>query len=147
MKTERTWMRITNCGNIPLHEGRAVRIGNREFAIFNLGDRFLAVDNRCPHQGGPLSDGIVSGKSVVCPLHAWKVDLEDGTVQRPADIPECVQTFPTRIENGVILLEVSEASEKLTCSESPRVSTSMSKQSRLDQEELSAGLFHFQDRC
>ena len=53
-------------------------IGDGEIAIFNLGDRFVAVDNRCPHQGGPLCDGIVAGDSVVCPLHAWKVNLDTG---------------------------------------------------------------------
>ena len=55
-----------------------MKVGNREIAIFNLGDRFLAVDNRCPHKGGPLADGIVSGTTVVCPLHAWKMSLETG---------------------------------------------------------------------
>jgi phenylpropionate dioxygenase-like ring-hydroxylating dioxygenase large terminal subunit len=66
------WTRIALSRDIPLREGRAVKVGDREIAIFNLGDRFLAVDNRCPHKGGPLADGIVSGAAVVCPLHAWK---------------------------------------------------------------------------
>ena len=48
------------------------------------GDRFLATDNQCPHKGGPLADGIVTGTSVVCPLHAWKINLEDGRVERPS---------------------------------------------------------------
>ena len=66
-------------------------IAGRELAIFNLGpstelgagDRFLAVDNQCPHKAGPLADGIVTGTSVVCPLHTWKISLVDGCVQRP----------------------------------------------------------------
>jgi len=107
MKTK--WVRITHCDNIPLREGRSVKVGSREIAIFNLGDRFLAVDNRCPHKGGPLSEGIVSGTTVVCPLHAWKVDLECGAVKKPADIQVCVKTFRTRIEAGTILLEVPTA--------------------------------------
>ena len=52
---DRHWIRVTPCENIPPREGRAAMVGGREIAIFNLGDRFLAVDNRCPHQGGPLS--------------------------------------------------------------------------------------------
>ena len=107
MSSKENWVRIAPCTDIPLREGRSVRLGEREIAIFNLGDRFLAIENRCPHQGGPLSDGIVSGSSVVCPLHAWKVDLEDGTVQRPTVIPKCLETFPTRIEDGTVLLELS----------------------------------------
>ena len=115
------WMRITECSNIPAREGRTTTIGDREIAIFNLGpsaglgtaDRFLAVDNRCPHRGGPLGDGIIAGESVVCPLHAWKVCLETGTVQRPAATAACVQTYATRVVDGVILIalpkEESEA--------------------------------------
>jgi nitrite reductase (NADH) small subunit len=101
---EQRWVRVTHCGNIPLREGRAVTIGSREIAIFNLGDRFLATDNRCPHQGGPLCDGIVSGDTVVCPLHAWKVRLESGRVERPQAAGHCVQTYATRVEDGVVLL-------------------------------------------
>lgn len=107
MKTR--WVRITHCDSIPLREGRAVKVGNRDVAIFNLGDRFLAIENRCPHKAGPLSEGIVSGNTVVCPLHAWKVDLECGAVKKPADVQSCVRTFRTRIEAGVILLEVPTA--------------------------------------
>ena len=55
------WLRITDCSNIPPREGRAVTVGHHDIAIFNLGDRFLATANRCPHRGGPLCDGIVSG--------------------------------------------------------------------------------------
>ncbi len=107
MKTPKQWIRITNCENIPLREGRAVKIGGNDIAVFNLGDRFLAVDNRCPHNGGPLADGIVSGTTVVCPLHAWKVDLECGSVTKPAHTPACLRTFQTRVEEGVLLLEAS----------------------------------------
>jgi nitrite reductase (NADH) small subunit len=107
VKTNEQWVRITQCENIPLREGRAVNVGGRDIAVFNLGDRFLAVENRCPHQGGPLADGIVSGTSVVCPLHAWKVDLESGTVARPANTASCVRTLRTRVEEGIVLLETS----------------------------------------
>ena len=98
------WMRITECSNIPAREGRTTTIGDRTIAIFNLGDRFLAIDNRCPHKGGPLGDGIIAGDSVVCPLHAWKICLETGTVQRPAATAACVRTYETRVADGVILL-------------------------------------------
>lgn len=100
------WVQITSCENIPLREGRAVRLGDREIAIFNLGDRFLATDNQCPHRGGPLCDGIVAGGSVVCPLHAWKVRLDTGAVERPAAHDKCIATYATRIENGILMLEL-----------------------------------------
>ena len=120
------WIRITPIGNIPPREGRAVLVGDREIALFNLGpstalgarpstelgagDRFLATDNQCPHKGGPLCDGIVTGTSVVCPLHAWKVNLETGEVERPAQGRDhCVATYPTRVEDGVVLIGLPTA--------------------------------------
>jgi len=101
------WIRIATCDSIPPREGRAATVGGRQIAIFNLGDRFLAVDNQCPHQSGPLCDGIIAGDAVVCPLHAWKVHLETGAVARPADTQECVRTYATRVEAGVISIEAS----------------------------------------
>jgi nitrite reductase (NADH) small subunit len=104
--TDRQWLRVTAAHNIPPREGRAASVGGRELAIFNLGDRFLAVDNRCPHQGGPLCDGIVAGQAVVCPLHAWKVSLETGEIVRPPAVSLCVETYPARVEAGIVLVEV-----------------------------------------
>jgi nitrite reductase [NAD(P)H] small subunit len=96
------WVRVTRCENVPLREGRAVTLAGREIAIFNLGDRFMATDNQCPHQGGPLCDGIVSGDSVVCPLHAWKVRLDSGAVERPNDNERRITTYPTRVDDGIV---------------------------------------------
>jgi len=103
-----SWIRVTHAENIPLRQGRAVDIGGEEIAIFNLGDKFLAVANRCPHRGGPLADGIVSGESVVCPLHTWKVCLTDGTVRRPADQDACVRSFPVSVVDGIVTIQISK---------------------------------------
>ena len=105
------WVRITACDNIPAREGRSVVVGRREIAVFNLGDRFLAAANQCPHKGGPLADGIVTGTSVVCPLHAWKVDLVTGCVERPATATQpCVETYPTRVEDGILVVGLPASS-------------------------------------
>jgi nitrite reductase (NADH) small subunit len=99
------WVRVTRIDNIPVREGRAVILGGREIALFNLGDKVLATDNQCPHQGGPLCDGIVTGESVVCPLHAWKVNLASGDVERPTHGKDhCVSTYPTRVEDGIVII-------------------------------------------
>ena len=120
------WVRVAPTGNVPPREGRAVLIGGREIALFNLGpsielgagpsdglgtsERFLATDNQCPHQGGPLCDGIVTGASVVCPLHAWKVNLASGQVERPTHGKDhCVTTYPVRVEDGVVLIGLPAA--------------------------------------
>ena len=100
-----SWIRIATCDSIPPREGRAAEIGDQRIAIFNLGDRFLAVDNQCPHQRGPLCDGIVAGDAVVCPLHQWKVNLETGAVARPANQENRVRTYATKVEAGVISIE------------------------------------------
>ena len=106
--TEREWVGIAGGTQIPPREGRVVHVNGQEIAVFNLGDRFLATANRCPHRGGPLCDGIVTGHAVVCPLHAWKVDLETGAVARPRS-DACVETFATRVTDGVLELAVAGA--------------------------------------
>ena len=109
------WIRVARFEQLPEREGRAVRVGEKEIALFNLGDRVLATDNTCPHQQGPLCDGIVTGNAVVCPLHGWKVSLEDGCVQRPAGTEEHrVRTYPTQVVDGVVAVQLPVASTSLT---------------------------------
>jgi nitrite reductase (NADH) small subunit len=101
------WVRVTCVESVPLREGREVLVGKRSLAVFNLGHRFLAIDNHCPHRQGPLADGIVSGNAVVCPLHAWRVNLESGAVEKPsAGVGHCVRAYQTRVEDGVISVEL-----------------------------------------
>ena len=107
-----SWFRITEAENIPLREGRAIRVGEEEIAIFNLGTKFLAVSNQCPHRGGPLADGIVSGDSVVCPLHSWKVCLSSGAVKRPAEEHACIRSFPVRVADGIVLVQIAAEQEE-----------------------------------
>jgi nitrite reductase (NADH) small subunit len=104
MIRERSWTRITGIENIPPREGRSVAVGQLELAIFNLNGRFVTIENRCPHKGGPLCDGIVSGTTVVCPLHGWRFDLDTGAGVRTSS-PACLTTFPTRLEDGIVLVD------------------------------------------
>ncbi len=105
-----SWIRITAAENIPPREGRAVQVGALELAIFNTGDGFLAVENRCPHGGGPLADGIVGGTTVTCPLHNWRVCLESGSVKRGCEGgAPTVATFPVCVVDGIVMLAVDQA--------------------------------------
>jgi nitrite reductase (NADH) small subunit len=79
-----------------------VVVEGRNIAIFNLGERLPAVDDRYPHRGGPLSEGLLSGKTVVCPLHATKIDLESGAVANPGSSLACVAKFGTRVVAGTV---------------------------------------------
>jgi nitrite reductase (NADH) small subunit len=76
------WFPIAEEGSIPKNEGRKVVYGQFEVAVFNLSGGYRAIDNRCPHKKGPLSDGIVSGNSVFCPLHNLNLSLETGCALR-----------------------------------------------------------------
>jgi nitrite reductase (NADH) small subunit len=104
------WIRITAAGNIPPREGRSVQVGDLSLAIFNTGERFLAVENRCPHSGGPLADGIVGGTTVTCPLHNWRICLESGEVSRPCESgAPPVRTFPIEVVDGIVMLARDQA--------------------------------------
>ena len=107
------WMRITEVANIPVRQGRSVRFGALEVAIFNLGGAFRAVESRCPHKRGPLADGIVAGDDIICPLHNWRISLDSGFVKQPKDHSEsCVKTYPCRVEGGVIEVAVPDEAVK-----------------------------------
>jgi len=99
------WTPITSVENVPSREGRSAQVGGKEIAIFNLGGRFFTIENACPHKGGPLCDGIVSGTTVVCPLHGQRYDLETG-LPVLASQPLGVAIFPTRVENGIIFVDL-----------------------------------------
>jgi nitrite reductase (NADH) small subunit len=99
-----TQTEICKVTDIPVLGSRIVkRAGQIDIAIFrNTEDQVFALLDQCPHKGGPLSQGIVHGTSVTCPLHAWKIGLADGVAQAP-DIG-CVQRFEVKVENGTVFL-------------------------------------------
>jgi nitrite reductase (NADH) small subunit len=94
------WVAVAEADIIPVKEGRRVVYRDYELALFNLGDQYLAIDNRCPHKNGPLSDGIVSGKAVFCPLHNWKINLENGCAA--AGGQGRVKTYPVKVLDGKV---------------------------------------------
>ena len=112
--SEKRWFRVARCDEIPRREGRAVEIAGRKIALFNLPEGFFAVSNACPHRGGPLADGMVSGAVVVCPLHAKKIDLRTG--QMLAEPAACVEAFRVQVEDGIVCVEVPPAAD---CAEKP----------------------------
>jgi len=99
------WVEICDLGDIPARGCRVVQTAGRQIALFRTAqDEVFALDNRCPHKGGPLSEGIVHGRQVTCPLHNWVIGLADGKATG-AD-KGCVRRFPVRLEAGRVFLNV-----------------------------------------
>ncbi len=89
---------------IPLGQGRAFVIDDHAVAVFRQRDGLVfAIDNVCPHRGGPLAEGIAGGGSVICPLHGWKIDLRSG---RCAAEDKGVRTYPVEIVGARIWLTI-----------------------------------------
>jgi nitrite reductase/ring-hydroxylating ferredoxin subunit len=73
-----TFVSVAPVSEVPPGEARAFVVGDREVAVFNVDGAFHAIENACPHQGGPLAEGFIDGKVVTCPWHAWCFDVTDG---------------------------------------------------------------------
>lgn len=104
------WIEIGDLAEVPSRGARVVRTSRGDIAVFRAADdRIFALNDRCPHMGGPLSQGIVHGHSVTCPLHNWVIGLADGQAQG-AD-SGCTRSIPVKVEQGKILLRLSIAAE------------------------------------
>jgi nitrite reductase (NADH) small subunit len=102
------WKAICQVEDIPvLGSRRVARANGPEVAIFrNAEGEVFALLDRCPHKGGPLSQGIVFGRSVACPLHNWTIGLADGCAQAPD--AGCTPRFAVKVENGTVWLDLDE---------------------------------------
>lgn len=93
--------------DLPDGMGKAFIINGQKIALFKLSSgKIHAIENRCPHKGGELSQGIVSGDFVYCPLHDWNVCTRDGMVQSPDT--GCVKTFKTEVNSEDIFIFLDE---------------------------------------
>lgn len=100
------WIEIGGVDDIPLQGARVVKTPLGDIAVFRTAaGRVYAIDDRCPHRGGPLSQGIVHDDFVTCPLHNWVINLATGKAEG-AD-SGCVATFPIRIQDGRLLLSTA----------------------------------------
>src|SRR4051812_6320426 len=102
------WIPVCRVDDIaPLGARRVARPGSTDVAIFRTADdRVFALLDRCPHKGGPLSQGIVFGDSVACPLHNWTIGLADGQARAPDQ--GCATRFAVKLEGGEVFLDADE---------------------------------------
>lgn len=99
------WLEIGAIDDIPRLGSRVVRTSAGDIAVFRTAtDKVFALTDRCPHKGGPLSQGIVFGEHVACPLHNWVIELESGE----AVVPDkgCTRHHEIRLENGKVFLKL-----------------------------------------
>ncbi|WP_346897352.1 nitrite reductase small subunit NirD [uncultured Roseibium sp.] len=101
-----SWVAIGSIGDIPRQGARCVKNGDMTIAIFRTADdRIFALEDKCPHRNGPLSQGIVHDGCVTCPLHNWVISLETGEAQG-ADEGE-TRAFPVKLEGETVFLALA----------------------------------------
>ena len=99
-----TRVRIAAVADVPEGTGRVVEAGGRTLALFNVNGTFHAIDNACPHRGGPLGEGDLDGPLVVCPWHAWRWDVTTGAnANNPA---VTVARLPVSVEAGAVFVQI-----------------------------------------
>jgi nitrite reductase (NADH) small subunit len=101
------WLRVCPLEEIPRLAARVVKSGGTDIAVFrNAVDEVFAVDDRCPHKGGPLSQGIVHDRRVTCPLHGWTTHLDTGEAAAPDQ--GCTRKYRVRVDKGVVFLNLRQ---------------------------------------
>lgn len=88
----------------PVDEAKEFFLGDRPICIANVNGTYSAMDNVCPHRGGPLGQGMIEGRKVVCPWHAWAWDPKTGATELDSNLK--VQVYPMKIENGDVMVEL-----------------------------------------
>lgn len=97
--------KLADVNDIPDEGGLVVKTDDgREIALFRCADQICAIDNLCPHQGGPLSEGILEDGCVTCPWHGWQFDVKSGACQNMPS--EDVRSYPISIKDGGIYLQI-----------------------------------------
>jgi len=99
------WIEVGKVEDIPALGARVVQNGDNNIAVFrNANNEIFALNDSCPHKQGQLSQGIVHGQTVTCPLHNWKIDLASGEAQGLDE--GCTGHYDTKVEDGVIFINV-----------------------------------------
>lgn len=99
------WVDVGAPEDIPLRGARRVAAAAGDIAVFRTGDgRVFALRDACPHKRGPLSQGIVHGHAVTCPLHAWVIDLASGEATGADAGQGCAAVVPVLVEGGRVFI-------------------------------------------
>ncbi|MCJ8520974.1 nitrite reductase (NADH) small subunit [Pseudorhizobium tarimense] len=97
------WIAIGNIDDIPLRGARCVKTPQGKIAVFRTGENeIFALEDHCPHRGGPVSEGIVHGAAMTCPLHNWVISLQSGKAVGADE--GAVKTITLRKDNGALFI-------------------------------------------
>lgn len=99
-----TWISVAEVAACPSGQGIEVAVGGRVIALFNVDGEFFALDGVCPHQGGPLGNGVLNGMIVTCPWHGWQFDVRTGQHQISANI--CQPSLPVQVKQGNVQVQL-----------------------------------------
>ena len=99
---------VAKVGEIPDGHGRAYEVNGVMVAVFNVGGTFTAIDDLCPHQGAPLSEGHLDGDCVTCPWHAWRFNVRDGRWMDNPTAKLRVETYEVRVEGDAVQVRVPD---------------------------------------
>lgn len=106
-----SWVLIGSITDIPRRGARCVETPLGKIAVFRtVEDRVFAIEDHCPHKGGPLSQGIVHGAAVTCPLHNWVISLETGKALGADE--GSVRTIPIKVEGGMLFIGLAVAADR-----------------------------------
>jgi ferredoxin-NADP reductase/nitrite reductase/ring-hydroxylating ferredoxin subunit len=132
-------IRVASAAEVPPGSGKVVEANGRRIAVFNVGGRFHAIDDTCPHQGGPLSEGTLDGKVVTCPWHGARFDVTTGAVLRPP-ARQGVASYPVRVSGPDLLIEVPAGAAGSVAAEGGPMKLSLAAK-RLESHDVTSFLF------
>ena len=102
------WIEVGTIEDIPKQGARVVKTASGDIGVFRTAENeIFALKDECPHQGGPLSQGIVHGKRVTCPLHSWNIELNSGDAVAPDE--GCAASYPVKVESGKVFLSTTSS--------------------------------------
>jgi len=99
-----TWVKVAGAEQLKPGTAMKVDVNGQELALYNVDGKFFATSNICPHQGGPLAEGMMEGCTVVCPWHAWVFDVSNG--QSPVNPRAKIPCFQVKVEGKDVLVSV-----------------------------------------
>ena len=98
------WVQAVKVSDIPEGGGILFEPEGKAIAIFKSGENFFAIDNACPHRGGPLAEGHLENREVTCPWHAWAFDVKTGACINAPGVQ--VNTYAVKTEDDIIFVEL-----------------------------------------